>query len=271
LVVSAAHAFLKRKMRIEARTADGERLPTKLIAFDRGHDLALLQVQAKDRKFKFLPIAKTMPEPGERMYLFGAAYYRHHIMVSGFMARAEPAYEYLPNLHQYVRIYHISAPSPPGTSGGCWINTVGEVVGVQSAFMNLKDSGGAGIASASPAEAIARLVAAKKTRRIATLGCGLEEFWTQPVGYIRRYRKGSEGLVPVLIKKDGPADRAGLKGEMLIRALDGKPVPTRRKAIDYIRSKKPGDKVVVSVDRPDRQGSEKITVELGELPSDIPE
>ena len=57
LVVSASHAFLKKKMDIEVRLADGERLPAKLIALDRGHDLALLKVEGKGRTFKFLPIA----------------------------------------------------------------------------------------------------------------------------------------------------------------------------------------------------------------------
>ena len=271
LVVSAAHAFLKKKMKIEVRLADGERLPARLIAFDRGHDLALLQVQAKDRKFKFMPIAKSMPKPGERMYLYGAAFFRHAIMVSGFMARAEPTYEYLANISQYVRIYHVSAPSPPGTSGGCWINTAGQVVGGQSAFMNLKDSGGAGIASISPVGAIAKLVAARKTRRVATLGCALEEIWTQPVGYIKRYKKGIFGLAPVLVAKDGPADKAGLKGEMMVCSLDGKAIRTRNEAVDHIRSKKPGESVEMTVDLPDGQGSKKITVQLGELDSTIPE
>jgi S1-C subfamily serine protease len=270
LVVSAAHAFLRKKMQIEVRLANGERLPAKLIAFDRAHDLALLKVTVAGRTFVHMPIAKQMPEPGERMYLYGAAFYRHAVMVSGFMARAEPTYEYLSNLSQYVEIYHVSAPSPPGTSGGCWINTSGEVVGGQSAFMNLKDSGGAGIASIGPANAIAKLVKARKTQRVATLGCGLEEIWTQPPDYIKRYKKGINGLTPVLVKKDGPADKAGLKGDLMIRSVEGRPVNNRNDLVDFVRSKKPGDSITITVDLPDNKGQKKITVKLGELESHIP-
>ncbi len=270
LVVSAAHAFLKTKMAIEVRLADGERLPARLIALDRGHDLALLQVVAKDREFAHMAIASEMPSPGARMYLYGSAYYRHAIMVSGFMARAEPTYEYLSKHSQYVRVYHVSAPSPPGTSGGCWINTAGEVVGVQSAFMNLKGSGGAGIASIGPVTAIARLVQDRETRRVATLGCGLEELWAQPAGYIKRYPKGISGLAPVLPRKNGPADQAGLKGEMVIRRIGDKPVNTRNELLDLIRTHKPGDSIFLTVDLPDGKGQKRIRVELGGLESQSP-
>ena len=270
LVVSAAHAFLKTKMAIEVRLADGERLPARLIALDRGHDLALLQIIAADREFAHMAIASEMPAPGARMYLYGSAFYRHAVMVSGFMARAEPTYEYLANHSQYVRVYHVSAPSPPGTSGGCWINTAGEVVGVQSAFMNLKGSGGAGIASIGPVTAITRLIQHRETRRVATLGCGLEELWAQPAGYIKRYPQGISGLAPVLPKKDGPADKAGLKGEMVIRRIDDQPVNTRNELLDIIRTHKPGDSISLTVDLPDGKGQKRITVELGGLESRSP-
>ena len=180
------------------------------------------------------------------------------------MARKAPTFEYLANQKSYVRVIHISAPSPPGTSGGCWLDANGKVIGNQSAFMS-KDGVGLGIALVPPLDAIRRLVRTRSSASTPSAGTAFEELWSQPHALIARFPKGSEGLLPVLPVKDGPARKAGLVGDILITTIDKQTVRDRDTMMTYMRTKKPGDQVVFTVMEPDKFKIRKITVTLTEL------
>lgn len=265
LVVTAGHVVVGRTdHRIEILSPVAGRKPARFVAIDRGHDLALLRVDQDDEPYPYLKVAQKMPTPGEDVWLFAAANFRHKLMLRGSVARRQSTYEYFSNNKQYTNVYHVSAPSPPGTSGGCWLDLRGRVVGNQSAFMTVSGAG-AGIAMLSPPEAIGRLVKAQQTMPTTTTQCAFEELWTQPVGYIANYPPGSAGLVPVLIQPDGAAAKAGLSDQMIITAVDGEPVQYVDQMMTTLRRKKPGDQATFTVLKLDGSGPAKLTITLGSL------
>jgi membrane-associated protease RseP (regulator of RpoE activity) len=74
------------------------------------------------------------------------------------------------------------------------------------------------------------------------------------------------GVVIGEVTKDSPAEKAGLKQGDLITAANDKAIAAPQDVVDLVRASKPGDTVVLSVQR---QGEEKpleITVTLGENP-----
>jgi len=260
-IVTAAHAVWQRKEPIEVMSPTIGRVSAKVIAFDRGHDIALLKAPERDKPYPHLRVAEHMPAPGQPAFLFGSALFRHQIMLRGSVARAEPTFEYLADQRHFVRVYHIGAPSPKGTSGGCWLDRRGHVIGNQSAFMS-RDGHGTGIAMTAAPDAVARLVRTKKSANTPSLGTAFEETVTQPVGFLKRFPKGTTGLVPVLAVKKGPADRAGLKGDMIVTHIDDKPITYRDDALRHIRSKAPGDDVTLSILPPDGAEPRQVTVTL---------
>jgi len=260
LVVSAAHAFGDRQAKLEVRHPEFGRMPLERVAMDLGHDLALLRLPKRAEPYPFLPVAQRMPAPGEDVFLFAAASYRHHLMIRGAAAQDETTFEYLANPGHYVEVYHISAPTPPGTSGGCWMNAAGEVVGSQSGFL-AKDQ--LGIAFVGGPDGIRSLVAAQRDVPRPTLGTAVEELWSQPVGFIRRFPEGTEGLVPVLPEKDGPAERAGLVGDVLIVALDGEPVGVRDVFVRRLLAHRPGDTVRLTILPADQKPARVLEIPLG--------
>lgn len=265
LVVTAGHVIVGRTdHRIEIISPAAGRKIAKFVAIDRGHDLALLRVEKEDKPFPFLKVADAMPAPGQDVWLFAAANFRHKLMLRGSVARRNSTYEYFSNNRQYTNVYHVSAPSPPGTSGGCWLDQRGRVVGNQSAFMTVNGAG-AGIAMLSPPGAIAHLIKSKKTVTTTTTQCAFEELWTQPVGYIANYPPGSAGLVPVLIQAEGAAAKAGLSDQMIITAVDDQLVAYVDELLTVLRRKKPGDNVTFTVLKLDGSGQSKITIELEAL------
>jgi S1-C subfamily serine protease len=267
LVVTAAHAVWKLGDKpIDVRSLTLGRIRAKLIAVDRGHDIALLKLIGRKGPFPYLKIADRAPAPGADVYLFGAALFRHELMIRGAMARKKSTFEYLGNQKTYIRIYHIGAPSPPGTSGGCWLDSQGRVIGNQSAFMS-RDGVGLGVAMVAPTDAIARLVRTRKSASTPTADTAFEELWSQSQAFIKRFPAGITGVVPVLTVKGGVADKAGLKGDILITGIDAHKIIDRDRFMSYLRTKRPGDEVTFKVMSPEKHESRNIKIKLGELES----
>ena len=246
LFITAAHAVVGQKGEFEVITGDGSRLDAQILAMDLGHDIALMRVKQRDGGYTTLPIAEKMPDAASEAYLFGAPQFRHAMFVRGSIARADVEYEYYGNIRVYARIFHVSAPSPHGTSGGCWVDPAGRVIGNQSGLM-LHNGAGNGLAFVAPADAIRRLVLTRKSAATPSLDGAFEELWEQEVKNIRKFPKKAEGVIVAVAHKGGPLHAAGLNRETLITAIDGKPVRYRKDLLDTVRARAVGDEVKLTV------------------------
>ena len=94
------------------------RLKVALAALDAGHDLALLRLPERAAPYAFLTVATEIPALGESVAFFGSALFRHEILLTGTVARRRETFSYHASHHLSVRAFHVTAPSPPGTSGG---------------------------------------------------------------------------------------------------------------------------------------------------------
>jgi S1-C subfamily serine protease len=228
--VTAAHVVWKKKGKLEV-LAEGKRVKADIAAVDRGHDLALLKLPVRKEPYPALPLAPRMPAPPKEIHLFGAPIFRHGVLLTGRVARASPTFEYLGDQVCAVRIFHVSGPSPKGTSGGCWMDGEGRAVGAQSGMMIVKNAP-RGIAYVSPLEAIRRLVTTRRSARTADVGIAVEEIGEQPVG---KFPEGTEGVVAA-------AGKALKKGTLIV-SVDGQKVTSRDGFYSLIRAKKPGNEV----------------------------
>jgi S1-C subfamily serine protease len=261
-IITASHAFLNESKSIEARGAQIGRVKISVVAIDAGHDIILLKASAGKKPYEYLEVAQKRPAPGKDVYFYGSALFIHDILIQGQVAGAGNTYCYHGNINMPVEIFHIGAPTPPGASGGPWMDEYGRVIGNQSGYM--KETG-AELAMVVPHTAIRSLLASRKNANTASLGCGLEEFWTQPTGFIKRFPPGTEGLITIPIEKNGPAAKAGLDKESLITSIDGRIVSKRNDLLELVRQKKPGDTITLGVMAPDRTDVRKVTVELSSL------
>ena len=262
-IITAAHAVNKTNAcNVEIISGSAGRLPAEIVAKDNGNDIALLHVTGGRPPFPFLRISEEMPSPGDSLYLYGIAMFNHSIMLGGIAARENTTFTYYSHLQMLVRCYHVTAPSPPGTSGGPWVNTRGLVAGNQSGFITHNNTG-AGIALVAPPDAIRRLVSTHQSTVTPTLGCGLEELWTQSVGFIKRFPEGTEGLITIPIHENGAAAAAGLNKESLITAVEGKPVRYKDDLYNVIYDMKPGDQVNLTILDPDTTDPHNVQLTLG--------
>ena len=265
VVLTACHVVKDKGKHIEVVSQVAGRMTARRIATDRGHDLALLRVAGKDRKYPYLEVAPRIPGALSEVMLSSSPIWRHSLVLKGSVAGGTPSYCRQTALGCYIRCIYIDGSSPVGSSGGCWTDTRGRVVGVQSGYLNNKDKSPVGIAFAAPADAIARLLADGGDREVATMGAAIEELWTQSQGFIARLPKGTQGIVTPRIDKGGPLDKAGMTQETLIMEIDGKRVIYLDKLLEIVQSKKPGDQVTLKVIEPIGKGPREVKIRLAKV------
>lgn len=258
-VLIANHMVPGDGAKLEAQSTTLGRHPVKVVARDRGHDLVLLKLPARDKPYRHLSLAKAKTKAGQQVYLFGAPVFRHQVMISGTVARDRPTFEFYDGA--FREILHISAISPIGTSGGPWVNAAGELIGVQSAAMTI-NSAHQGIAYAAPLASLRRLLEKKETVHSTTMQTGVEELWGQEPKFIAQLPKGLRGLVVRQLRGNGAAAKAGLKEWDIIVAAEGKPVERTENLLRLIRSKQPGQSIKLRAT--DRTGKKprNLTIKL---------
>ena len=258
-VLIANHMVPGDGAKVEALSTTLGRHSIKIVARDRGHDLVLLKLPARDKPYPHLSLAKAKTKAGQRVYLFGAPVFRHHVMISGTVARDRPTFEFYDGA--FREILHISAISPIGTSGGPWVNAAGELIGVQSAAMTI-NSAHQGIAYAAPLASLRRLLEKKETVQSATMQTGVEELWGQKVEFITKLPKGVRGLVVRQLRGNGAAAKAGLKEWDIIVAAEGKPIERTENLLRLIRSQKPGQSIKLRATDRTGKNPRDLTVKL---------
>ncbi len=264
-VVTAGHTIRKRDSALEILWPGRGRYPARFVGIDPGHDLGLLVVPALPDPPPFLRVASSAPPAGSPVQLYGMAQFRHGITIGGQVARAETTYNYYDHLRWPTRCYLVAAPAPPGVSGGPWLDMEGRVVGNQSGFVN-QGTASSGLAIVAPPDAIAHLLATGASIPRATMGCGLEEIWSQPTGFLRRLPKGLEGIVTIPLEPAGPAERAGLTRESVIVRMDGMTVQYRHQIIEILQSHAPGDTLSLEVWDADAEAARSVRITLDEVP-----
>jgi len=263
LAMTAAHVVWSGR-RIEVLSPEAGRLAARLVAVDRGRDIALLSVDPRTEGYPTLPLAKEMPKAGSTIFQIGAPIFRHAVLIRGSVARDGTTFEYLADQKVYAEIIHVSAMTPRGTSGGPWFTPDGEVVGIQSGLMREGDAP-VGIAFVAPLEAVRTLLSTARSAATPTFDAAIEEFWEQQRSYRSRFAARTEGLVVRSPAAGGAAARAGLAEWDLITAIDGKNVRYRDELLRAVRAKAPGDEVTFTVRRGGDADPRTVTLKLDRL------
>jgi S1-C subfamily serine protease len=268
LAVTAGHLFDRRDPRVELLRRGNERVGATLVAIDRGHDIAVLRATARPGGYPTLPLARKRPGLGDEVLQFGAPLFRSETLQPGKVARAETLFEYYGEAIGYVEVLHVAAMMQGGTSGGPWLNAKGEVVGLQSGMMSL-DSKPVGIAYLVPCDFIRAMLDSLRDGVTPTLGLAVDELWQQSQEFLQKLPPDTTGLVIAKVRKDGPADRAGIKTTEIIVAADQRKVVRIHELLRLVRGKKPGEGVTLKIFSPGSSGAREQRVELATVEADL--
>ena len=262
-IATAAHILGAPGRRVEVLTSKGGRRDVKVVAVDDGHDIAILKVDGT-AEWNHLPITKRKLPPGYKVYQFGTPIFRHHVMQAGFVARDTLTHEYYGNPPHYVRVTHISASLQKGTSGGPWVNTHGELCGVQSGIM-IANNSTAGVAFVAPADAVRVLLSRKTHAKTPSIQFAIEETWQQPISFLKKLPPRTEGLVAKIVPKEGAAGRAGLPKDAILFSVDDRKLRLPDEFLNYVRTKSAGDTIRLTYRTLDHAQTKTLNIQLQAL------
>ena len=161
-------------------------------------------------------------------------------------------------LNTFENFIQTDAAINPGNSGGALVNARGQLIGINTAIFS-QTGGSQGIGFAIPIS-----IALDVMRQIIDQG-KVSRGWIGVEGSAVTARAamatGDPNINGVLIRGvfiDGPADKAGIRPDDIVTAVNGEPLNGVRDLLDKITLHKPGDIIEVTVLRGSQQTSYSV-------------
>ncbi|WP_181789818.1 S1C family serine protease, partial [Streptomyces phytophilus] len=250
----------------------GESKSAEVVGGDAGYDLAVVRVKGVSG-LKPLRLGNSRSVAvGDPVVAIGAPYDLPNTVTSGIISAKERPITAGGEQGDgsdisYVNALQTDAPINPGNSGGPLLDSEGRVIGINSAIRAADngsgepqtDQGGSiGLGFAIPvnkgAEVAEELINTGKATH-PVIGVTLNMQYTGDGAQVGSSAEegGTEPVTP-----GGPADTAGIEPGDVITGVDGDAVHNGEELIVKIRSRSPGEKLSLTVER----DGEELTVDL---------
>lgn len=250
--------------RIVVTLADGREFQARTVGVDPQTDIAVIKIDAERLHPARLGDSDRM-KVGHLVLAIGSPFQLGHSVSQGIVSaigRSDVSVDI-----DYQNWIQTDTPIQPGNSGGPLINVRGEVVGINTAIAT--ESGRhEGVAFAIPSNTIRRVAEQlKKGEKVVRgyLGVEFREINAQNAGEFGLDESG--GAMVKQVVPSSPAEKAGLRRDDIIVAVDGEPVRSDNGLQEKIASISPGTEAKLSILR-ERQ-SRFVTVTIGTQPADF--
>lgn len=233
---------------------DGREVEAEIVGRNSSYDLAVLKIDAQD-----LPVAKLgdsgQVTVGDIAVAIGAPLGLDGTVTSGIISSLDrPVTAGGSGELAYINAIQTDAAINPGNSGGPLLNSIGQVIGINSAIATLAPSfngeaGSIGLGFAIPinsARRIAEEIIETGDSSTPIIGVTLDTTFTDGGSRISEITPG------------GPADAAGLRSGDIITSLQGRDTSDSTELVVAIRSFAPGETVQLTFIR----GGQARTVNL---------
>jgi S1-C subfamily serine protease len=267
LVVTNYHVIAEAN-RMTVTLQDGSQHPAELIGSAPEKDLAVLRLLDPPEDLVTLPLGdSTELAVGRKVLAIGNPFGLDTTLTTGVVSALGREIQ-APSGRRIRGVIQTDAAINPGNSGGPLLNSLGQLIGVNTAIYS-PSGASAGIGFAIPVNTVKEVVPQLISYgRILRPIMGLElasDRW--------RRRYGIEGLPVVRVFPGLPAAEAGLRGAWrnsrgeimlgdIITAIDGKMIKSHDDYLSIMEKHKPGDIVAVTTLR--GQASLELEVRLSE-------
>lgn len=241
------HHVIADATQIDVLFNDWRHFGARLIGSDSDSDVALLKIAAREIEVSKLGNSAEL-EPGEVVLAIGSPKGLLHTVTAGIVSALGRS-EMLPGGPTYRNFIQTDAPINSGNSGGPLINSLGEVVGINTLKWSVVDVEGFGFAiPINQALSLSdQLIETGEIRR-GRIGVVIEELtFRNRVGL--RIPEGIYGVHVLEIEQGGPSDEAGLEMDDIIVRFNGDPVRSMGALQAAASCLPPGKEVKVTVIR----------------------
>ena len=263
LIVTNFHVIAGAN-RLVVELHDNSAWDAEVIGVAPEKDLAVLRIEAPEELLFTLPVGDSSElEIGRKVLAIGNPFGLDTTLTTGVVSALGREIR-APNDRIIRNVIQTDAAINPGNSGGPLLNSLGQLVGVNTAIYS-PSGASAGIGFAIPVNTVKNVVPQLISfGRLYRPVIGIElasDRWA------RRYR--IDGAPVVRVFPGLPADRAGIKGVWrnfrgdmqlgdVIVSIDGKPIKSADDYLSFMEKHKPGDTVVITTRRDGREKTFEI-------------
>ena len=258
------HHVVQDAKSVDVSFIDGNRYVASVIGSDPFNDVAVIKItQNISEKLRPLILGNSsVVEVGDQVIAIGNPYGLAGSMSLGIVSQKGRLISTEGSAFSIPSVIQTDALINPGNSGGPLLNIQEEVIGMNTAGV-LSDSGGfSGIGLAVPSNTISKIVPVLNSKGNYThpwLGVSASTLTSKLTENFENLSRDFKGVYVDSITKNGPADKAGLRGSTtdqygdkhgtdIITAVDNRNVTYMEDLVSYLdENKKPGEKLNLTV------------------------
>jgi serine protease Do len=259
------HHVIEGADRIQVKFANDEtEYDAKVIGSDPPTDIAVIKVESK-KDLTPLKIGNSdAVQVGDWSVAIGSPFGFQASVTAGIISAKERDVD--PN-QQFQHFLQTDAAINPGNSGGPLLNINGEVIGINTAIAT-RTGGYQGIGFAMPINTAAKVYnQIIKTGKVTRGSIGIE-FRSDSRELLRAYG-ADEGVFVQRVAPGGPAEKAGLRAEDIIVAINGKPIRNGEELVEKVTETPVGQNLTLTVLRGGKR--QDLTVTIGDLAQIFPD
>ena len=246
---------------ITVKLNNGHELKAEVIGTDPETDLAVIKVDQSFKPEEILQLGNSDNLwAGDWVIAIGSPYSLEKTVTVGIVSakgRSGLGIDHGPSFQDFIQT---DAAINPGNSGGPLLDIKGRVVGINAAV----NAQAQGIGFAIPINMANRIQAQLKDKGSVTrgfIGIGLREITSEekaPYGL----KEDDEGILVTNVDKNTPAEKAGIKADDIIVALNGSKIVSTENFRFTVASFAPGTEIKLTILR--EGGKKDYTVKLAD-------
>lgn len=254
LVVTNFHV-IQGADRVTITLSDHSDWDAQLVGVAPEKDLAVLRIEAPNGQLQPLPIGdSSLLEVGRKVLAIGNPFGLDTTLTVGVVSALGREIDSVTG-RKIKDVVQTDAAINPGNSGGPLLNSLGQLIGVNTAIYS-PSGASVGIGFAIPVNTVKKIVPQLiKYGKLYRPLIGIEpapDYWAQRIGV--------EGVPIIRVTRGFPAEQAGLTGMAedrrgnlvlgdVIVEIAGKPVRSNDDLLTVLEEYQPGDKVTVITNR----------------------
>ncbi|MGY4984304.1 trypsin-like peptidase domain-containing protein [Streptomyces nigrescens] len=258
---------------ISVTFSGGQTAKAKVVGRDGGYDLAVVQVEGVAGLRPLTLGNSDSVRVGDPVVAIGAPFDLANTVTSGIIsAKQRPitagGKKGDGSDVSYVDALQTDAPINPGNSGGPLVDAKARVIGINSAIRAADSGSGLDGGAQGGSIGLGFAIPINQAKRVAeelintgrathpVIGVTLEmEYAGDGARVSERSKDGKEPVLP-----GGPGAKAGIKAGDVITKVDGAPVHSGEELIVKIRSHRPGDTLVLTLQRGGKERSVRLSL-----------